>query len=74
MEVLIVKVTLKVGSVLRVPVLASWTAVSQKPAVLSVSVANGVAVITALAAGTSWIELVLAADLKVSLQVDVMTT
>lgn len=68
------EVSLKVGSVLRVPVLAGFAATSTDTGVISVSISGNILGITAVKTGNSWVTLTVAPDLKVGLNVAVVAS
>lgn len=65
--------SLKVGSVLMVPLLSGMTITSSKPQVVTVATAANVATVTAVVVGSCELVLQVAPDLKVSLTVNVVT-
>lgn len=66
-------ITLKVGSVVTVPVPVSWsTSGSDHPNLCNITIANGLMTITALSPGTAWLTAAIATDLGVNLQVTVV--
>jgi hypothetical protein len=67
----VMQTSLKIGSVIRIPLYSSWTAVSSDPSTVGVSVVGGIATVTALKAGSVWITLTVAADVKAMLKTDV---
>jgi hypothetical protein len=69
--VCVMRVSLKVGSVIRVPVLAGWTATSSDPTVATAAVAGGFVTVTAKKAATCTLVLGINGDLSISLQIDV---
>jgi hypothetical protein len=60
-------VSIKVGSVVRIPVLAGWMVTSSDPTVLAAAIAGNVMTLTAVKQGTATLKLQLATDLSVSL-------
>lgn len=68
------RVTLKVGSLFHVPLLAGMSVTSSMPSVVKATVANNVATLTAQAVGSAWITLSLASDVNLQLLVVVSTS
>jgi hypothetical protein len=67
-------VSIKVGSVVRIPVLAGWMVTSSDPTVLAAAIAGNVMTLTAVKqGGTATLKLQLATDLAVSLVVTAVT-
>lgn len=62
---------MKVGSKIVVPIPASWQVVSADSSTVSISVAGGKVTAIGLKAGTTWLTVTLAGDLKVMVQVTV---
>ena len=66
------RVTLKKGSVLSIPLLAGWSVSSGAPATASVKMTGVVATVTALTVGSATLSLMIASDLAVTLSLDVV--
>lgn len=65
-------VTMKVGSVVSIPLVSGWVLTSDKPAVVAVQMTANTAVIQGKAAGGAKLTLTLASDLSVTLGVNVV--
>jgi hypothetical protein len=67
-----VKLRVKKGSMVQIPIPGGWAVSSDKPQFLTATITGGVVILAALAPGDAWVTIDIAGDLQVRVLVSVV--